>query len=38
MSIIVLRDDNINDTFERVRAEYGCVVKSSEVLIILMPC
>ena len=25
------RDDNIKTTFERVRSEYGCVVKSNEV-------
>lgn len=26
-----IRDDNIKTTFERVRSEYGCVVKSNEV-------
>ena len=26
------RDDNIKTTFERVRSEFGCVVKSNEVL------
>ena len=26
-----IRDDNINATFEKVRASHGCVVHSSEV-------